>query len=185
MNTNSPVESLITAYFCTFTIVQDADLFTLQVYRDIVIDSLNFCEEHKGLRIHAYVFMSNHIHCILSAVHGNLSSILRDSKSFSSKAMFRKMYEDEDSRQAWLHLVFEYAAGGHRRNKDFQIWKHFNQPEALCSSSIIRQKIDYIHNSPVRAGWVAESHHWLYSSASDYRLGRQVGNLKVSLFELQ
>lgn len=164
MHADIPIATTGAVYFCKFRIVQGADLFTLPVYRDVVVDSFNFCAAQKDLCIHAYVFMSNHIHCVLSAVRGNLSGILRDLKSFSSKLMFGKMAEVGDPRQAWLHLVFEYAAGGHGRNKEFQIWEHHNQPEILNNEALIRQKIDYVHDGPLRAGWVGESHHWLYSS---------------------
>jgi len=30
------------------------------------------------------------------------------------------------------------------------------------------QKIEYIHNNPVRRGYVDEPQHWRYSSASNY-----------------
>ncbi len=184
MNTSFQFGCLQAPCFCSFTIVQCADLFTQQAYRDIVVDCMNYCEAHKGLRIHAYVFMSNQIHCILSASFGLLSNILRDMKSFSAKTMFRRMYEAEDCRLDWLKLVFAYAAGGHTRNKDFQIWNHYNHPEELCSEKLFRQKMDFIHNCPIRAGLVAEPHHWLYSSASDYLAGRQVGKLNISLLTL-
>ena len=66
MSTGYKITDQSAVYFCTFTIVQWADIFTRQVYRDIVVDAFNFCVEQKGLEVHAYVFMSNHIHCMLS-----------------------------------------------------------------------------------------------------------------------
>ena len=35
-------------------------------------------------------------------------------------------------------------------------------------TSLLQKKLDYIHNNPVTAGYVAEPHHWLWSSARDY-----------------
>ncbi len=128
--------------------------------------------------------MSNHIHCILSAANGNLSGILRDMKSFTSKAIFKQIQEGSESRCEWLTMVCEYAAGGHARNKDFQVWSHDNHPEELWSNKFIRQKMDYLHNNPVKAGLVAEAHYWLYSSAADYIAGRQVGPIKVALLDV-
>ncbi|GHV58750.1 hypothetical protein FACS1894182_11740 [Bacteroidia bacterium] len=49
----------------TFQIVCWVDLFTRQVYRNIVIDSLRFCQQHKGLEIYAFIVMSNHIHLLV------------------------------------------------------------------------------------------------------------------------
>jgi hypothetical protein len=47
-------------YYLTFQIVQWTDLFTRQVYRDIIIESLNYCQKNKGLEVYAYVIMSGH-----------------------------------------------------------------------------------------------------------------------------
>jgi hypothetical protein len=44
------------------------------------------------------------------------------------------------------------------------------------------QKLDYIHNNPVTAGFVTEPWHWFYSSASDYYTSKQ-GLLKLQLLE--
>jgi REP element-mobilizing transposase RayT len=184
MSTGYKITDQEAVYFCTPTVVQWADIFTRQVYRDIVVDCFNHCVAHKGLRVHAYVFMSNHIHCIVSAAQGNLSGILRDLKSFSSKAIFREIQSGPESRREWLTMICEYAAGGHARNKDFQIWTHENHPEEIWSRKFIEQKMDYLHNNPVKSGLVAEPHHWLYSSAADYAAGRQVGPINLALLDL-
>lgn len=172
-------------HFCTFTIVQWADIFTRQVYRDIVVDSLNHCIAEKGLQVHAYVFMSNHIHCVLSAAHGNLSGIIRDMKSYTAKLIYVQLREVTESRRGWLDLVCRYAAGGHSRNKDFQVWEHDNHPEEIFSRKFLIQKTNYIHNNPVKAGLVREPEHWLYSSAADYAAGKQVGLVNVSLLDFR
>lgn len=52
-------------YFVTFTIIHWIDLFTRSDYSQLVIDSLKYCQENKGLRIHAFVIMSNHLHLII------------------------------------------------------------------------------------------------------------------------
>ncbi len=48
--------------FMTMTIVGWVDIFSRQRYRDIAIESLRYCQKEKGLIIHAYVIMTNHIH---------------------------------------------------------------------------------------------------------------------------
>jgi REP element-mobilizing transposase RayT len=49
----------------TCTIVGWIDIFTRKCYRDLLLDSLNFCRKEKGLLVFAYVIMSNHIHLII------------------------------------------------------------------------------------------------------------------------
>lgn len=184
MSTGYQINNQFGLYFCTSTIVQWADIFTRKVYRDIVVDSMNHCVHEKGLNVHAYVFMSNHIHSILSAKRGNVSGILRDLKSFTSKQIYAEMKDGVESRREWMDLVFKYAAGGHNRNKDFQVWTHDNHPEELYSFDFTKCKLNYLHMNPVKAGWVSEPQHWKYSSAADYCAGSQVGPVQVKLLDI-
>ena len=73
-------------YYLTFTVVGWIDIFTRQCYRDIVIESLKFCQQNKGLHLHAYVIISNHVHLIVSVDEGfTVSGFIRDCKKHTSK----------------------------------------------------------------------------------------------------
>ena len=72
-------------YFVTYATVNWIDVFTRNCYCDIVVDSLNFCVEHKALEIYSWFNMSNHLHMIISSETANLSAILREHKSFTAK----------------------------------------------------------------------------------------------------
>ncbi|RLD87139.1 MAG: transposase, partial [Bacteroidetes bacterium] len=52
-------------YFLTMRVVFWLDVFTRQAYRDIIIESLQYCREKKHLEVFAYVVMSNHLHLIV------------------------------------------------------------------------------------------------------------------------
>lgn len=54
-------------HFVTFAVVEWVDVFTRQAYRDIVLESLRFCQKEKGLFVHGWCLMSNHIHLVISA----------------------------------------------------------------------------------------------------------------------
>ena len=109
-------------YFVTFTVVNWVDIFTRDVYREIIIDSICFCQEKKGLEVFAYCMMTNHIHLIIRAKEGfNLSDIIRDLKSFTSRKI-RKALEsnNRESRREWMLYLFGSAGKFNKRNKDFQ-----------------------------------------------------------------
>ena len=53
-------------------------------------------------------------------------------------------------------------------NYDFQFWQQHNHPIVLDNAFIINQKIEYIHNNPVLAGFVNNPEDWKYSSAMDF-----------------
>ncbi|WP_461491457.1 hypothetical protein [Pontibacter sp. HJ8] len=65
----------------------------------------------------------------------------------------------------WL---MEWAGLKNGNVKHRQFWQQHNKPIELWSPAVIDQKIDYIHNNPVVAGFVSEAHHWKYSRAIDF-----------------
>ena len=74
-------------HFITFAVVESVDVFARREYRDIVIESLKYCQKDKGLLLHGWCIMSNHVHLIASAKNEDLSNILRDFKKFTSKRL--------------------------------------------------------------------------------------------------
>jgi len=156
------------AHYLTLQIVQWADIFTRKIYRDIVIESLKYCQNEKGLEIYAYVIMSNHIHVLVRSYQDNLSGTIRDFKRHTSKEIINAIAEHNESRKEWLLMIFKYAAGKHKRNNNYQVWTHENHPEEIFSNKFIEQKINYIHMNPVRAGIVVNAEDYLYSSARNY-----------------
>ncbi len=49
-----------------------------------------------------------------------------------------------------------------------KIWQEGIQPKLIQGEQMMRDRINYIHNNPVKRGYVDEAHHWRYSSARDY-----------------
>ncbi|HZK08854.1 MAG TPA: transposase [Bacteroidales bacterium] len=154
-------------YFLTFQIVGWVDLFTRKVYRDIVIDSLKFCQEKKGLNLFAYVIMSNHMHLLAQSENDDLSGIIRDFKRFTSRQFIDFIENGSESRRDWLRVVFAYH-GMLKSNQENQIWTHENHAELIYSQKFIEQKVNYIHNNPVKSGIVVKPEDYLYSSARNY-----------------
>jgi REP element-mobilizing transposase RayT len=75
-------------HFITMTVVEWIDLFNRQRYKDVLVDSLNFCIKNKGLIVHAYVIMSNHIHLVVRTRNNeSLSAIIIDFKRYSTKVI--------------------------------------------------------------------------------------------------
>ncbi|MFD2918545.1 transposase [Terrimonas rubra] len=155
-------------HFLTFTIISWIDIFSRQVYRDIIVDSFRYCQQHKGLQIGAWVMMSNHIHTIWTAKNNNLSDVIRDFKTFTSKAITAAVEATTESRKEWLLYLFRFQAKRTNANDEFKVWTGNNHPEEIYSDHFLRSKINYIHENPVRAGLVKDPGHYLYSSAMDY-----------------
>jgi REP element-mobilizing transposase RayT len=90
-------------YYVTFTVHQWADVFTRSIYIDIVLESLRFCQKEKGLKVYAWVIMSNHIHLILRSDTNKLSDIIRDFKKYTSSRIVKAIENNpKESRRNWL-----------------------------------------------------------------------------------
>jgi len=154
-------------YFLTFQVVGWLDLFTRKDYRDIAIESFQYCQRNKGLNLFAYVIMSNHIHLLAQSEKGDLSGTIRDFKSNTSKRFMDFLDDPVESRKDWIKIVFEYH-GKYKNKQTNQVWTHEKHAEHIYSQKFIEQKINYIHNNPVRAGIVLRPEDYVYSSASNY-----------------
>lgn len=90
-------------YFITCTVHQWVDVFTRKEYVDIVLNSLRYCQQNKGLLIYAYVIMSNHLHLIIGSNKENLSDIIRDFKKFTASKIVQAIENNSrESRKRWL-----------------------------------------------------------------------------------
>lgn len=167
-------------YFLTFQVVGWVDIFTREDYRQVLMEAFSYCIHNKGLRVHAYVVMSNHVHCILSASVGNLSDIIRSLKSWSAKALWQRLCTGPESRREWMKAIFSQTATAHQRNSSYQIWTHENHALELTGDAFTRSKLNYLHQNPVRARWVLEAQDWFYSSAAAYYFGEQRGPLTIA-----
>lgn len=167
-------------HFLTLTVVEWVDIFTRQCYRDILLDGLRHCQQYKGLRLHAWCIMSNHIHFVAAAKNKDLSNVLRDFKTFTSNQLVKAVKNNRlESRREWMLRVFSEQGRANSRNQQYQFWRQDNHPEELYSGPFTFQKIDYIHNNPVEAGIVLNPWEYLYSSARDYYEGRKCGLIEV------
>ncbi len=110
MSEKYKVGESIRPHFVTITIVDWVDLFARSVYKNIIIDSLNYCVKAKGLIIHAYCIMPGHSHLIVSSEAVTLQEIMRDMKKFTSKAIVKAINEGGESRKEWLLKKFAFAA---------------------------------------------------------------------------
>ena len=161
-------------HFVTSTVVGWVDALSREMYKEIICKSLLFCKDEKGLRLHAWVLMNNHIHLIVSATPGfHISDIMRDFKKFSSKKIIAAIESNaQESRKNWMLNMFGYAGKNNNSNEEYQFWQQDFHPIALDTPEKTMQRLNYLHENPVRAGIVWQAEHYKYSSAKDYYLDK-------------
>ncbi|MBM4083459.1 MAG: transposase [Planctomycetes bacterium] len=150
-------------YLITWTVVAWQPVFIRPQYFDVLVKSFEFCRAHKGLGLHAFVIMPTHGHMIASGPEEDrLAGLIRDMKRHTSKQIHQMLIED--GRQDLLAVCRTQARPG----QDFALWQPEHHPKLLVGEEMALQKVRYIHGNPVRAGFVDEPEHWLYSSARNY-----------------
>jgi len=153
-------------YFLTLTIHNWYYLFDRYGRFNILAKNLRFCQEKKNLQIFGFVFMLNHLH--LLARSENLIGIIRDFKSFTSKEFKKNIIATEPN----VLKLFE------KEEDKFQFWQKTNFPRLIESEKFFFQKLDYIHNNPVKKQYIALPEHWIFSSANP-----EQDFLKISRFD--
>ena len=171
MSTNYRITDDTLPHFLTLTLVEWVDLFTREKYRQIIIESLKYCIAEKGLVLYAYVIMSNHVHLIAKIRNDgvSLTNIIRDMKRFTAGKIYEELKsDDKESRRNWLLWIFESQGKRSSSNKNIKIWRHENHPVVLDTNEIIDERLNYIHENPVRAGTCYTAEDYVYSSAGVY-----------------
>jgi len=157
-------------YFITFAVEAWVDVFTRQQYKDIILDSLRFCQREKGLILYAWCLMTNHIHLIAGrSGEEKIEDIIRDFKKYTSVHVCRAIENNAlESRKAWMLSIFTGAALDSRKHMKYKFWQNEYHPIELSTNAIMDQKLEYVHDNPVKEGVVDKPEDYLYSSARDY-----------------
>ncbi|MDA3839995.1 MAG: transposase [Patescibacteria group bacterium] len=149
-------------HFITITVIEWIDIFTKPEYFKVIIESLKYCQNNKGLKIFEYVIMTNHIHLIVKAKDGNiLSQVISDFKKHTTKEIFKLL--EKDNRRYILNLVKNSFS--RKKGYENQLWQRENYPEPVLSEKFLLEKINYIYKNPTRKEFVALPENWFYSSA--------------------
>lgn len=157
-------------YFVSFAVVGWLDVFTRHQYVDLFLESLRFCQKNKGMEIHAWCVMTNHVHLVFRSVNNQKPELLLgDLKRFTSRSIVKAIQDNpKESRKEFLLDFFKKEARASSNVKHHQFWRHDNHPIELWSPKVIQQKINYTHQNPVKAGFVVRPEDYIYSSARVY-----------------
>jgi len=162
-------------YFITCTVNQWVDVFTRKEYIEILLESLRYCQRHKGLEIFSWVVMTNHIHLNTVTNKNNLSDITRDFKKFTCSKILPAIKDNtKESRRNWLLWLLS-------KQGNILFWQDGYHAEEITGLDFFNIKQDYIHYNPVRAGLVEKEEDYLYSSCGEI-YGVRKGLLELAPF---
>ena len=162
-------------YFVTFTLIDWLPIFINPDPTQTIVDSLRFCIKEKGLRINTYVIMPNHLHMIVfdeKFDNERLRQTLVDFRKFTGRKLAGFIDNNLPESLAMVIRSKELT------DRERQVWQPGWHSEGLVSESFWKQKMDYIHENPVRKGRVRLPEEWRYSSAG-YWLNGDEGDIPI------
>lgn len=113
--------------------------------------------------------MTNHLHLVCSIDSPlRMSDFIRDYKKFTAKAILDDIQNKPESRRDWMLYRFEFAGKFDNRIEKYRFWQDKSHPIEISSTELLEQRINYIHENPVRTGILARAEDYLYSSARNY-----------------
>jgi len=158
-------------YFVTCTVLHWIPVFTRPATVDIILDSLRFLQK-GGLMVYAYVILENHLHLVVQS--SQLDKDMARFKSHTARHLIQYLDQHKVT-QVLEQLAFYKKA--HKHDRAYQFWQEGLHAEWIQNDAMLLQKVEYIHQNPVKRGYVDRAEYWRYSSARNY-LGKE-GLLKV------
>jgi REP element-mobilizing transposase RayT len=143
--------------FFTATILEWKPLLANNAHKDIVIDSLRFLVSNRRITLNAFAIMDNHLHLIWHVIYPNKrEDVQRDFLGYTAKAIIRllKAYD-----MVAMHDHYVNA-----KDRKYQVWERNALSVDIWSEDVLKQKLDYIHNNPVKAGYCAYPEEYKYST---------------------
>lgn len=141
-------------YFLTFTTKHWYYLFDRHGRWNVIARSLTYCRNHRHLKLYGFVFMLNHLHLIVGSP--DVAGFVRDFKRHTSRELHKNIIATEPSIE---RLFLEHDAR-------CAVWQPTNMPVRLETEKVFLQKVQYIHENPVRKQYVLRPEDWYWSSAN-------------------
>ena len=176
-------------YFITFNTVDWVDVFIRPVYKQVIVHTLNHFIDNKGLMVHAWCLMTNHLHLLVQAKEGYVvAEIEKEFKSFTTTKILEAIDTEPEARRDWMLKRFENFGNMLGLMKKFHVWQSSSNPVFFDCRKMdtLLEQFSFIHDNPVRDRFVDTAVDYPYSSARDYAGMRGLVNVtKLPMVEQQ
>jgi REP element-mobilizing transposase RayT len=113
--------------------------------------------------------MHSHIHLLCKSTNGFiLSDVMRDFKKHTSKKIIKTIIDEPESRREWLLAYFQQVCEHLKRGQKYKVWQDGYHAEIVETNWFTKQKVNYIHNNPVKDKIVTLPEDYYFSSARNY-----------------
>ncbi|MBI3651258.1 MAG: transposase [Acidobacteria bacterium] len=141
----------------------------VQVFRrdktcQFLIDAIAGAREKYPFKLIGYVIMPDHLHIIVNPLAHNIGTVMKQIKGVSAHDIIEWLrVEGHEKSLAKLKLE-----NPQKRSHQYAMWLKEFFPVELWSLKFVQQKLQYIHNNPVRAGLCNHPAEWKWSSYRAY-----------------
>ena len=151
------------ALFITLNTRHRLPVFRKDEIKNIVCDAIDEARKSAGLLLFAYVIMIDHLH-IITDHPKPISDVLRILKGITARRVIDYLKERNygASLAKLQHAVRD-------RNYRYSLWQTEKNVFPIFSEGLFMQKVNYIHNNPVRAEMVERATDYGWSSARIWR----------------
>jgi len=147
-------------HFLTCTVFEGLPVFTREAAAQVPFDAWAHQQRHDGLRLYGFVVLENHLHWVAQAP--DLPTTWRGFKSYTARRLI-DLLQRQGAQRLLDRMAFAYTA--HRADREHQFWQEGSHPRCIEGEDMLRQKLEYIRNNPVKRGFVDRPDHWRWSSA--------------------
>lgn len=150
-------------HFITSSVVEGYPIFSNPKAAKVLLQALQFLQLERDTILYSYVIMENHIHLVVQS--DELTKKIQTFKSWTARNIIETFKDNRN-----YHQLFKLKRARQRSHtgSTHQLWQQGFHPKQIISDKMMIQKIEYIHNNPVKRGFVDRPEEWRYSSARNY-----------------
>jgi putative transposase len=150
--------------FFTATIVEWKKLLTQEKYKLIITNALDYLSKENKVTVFCFVIMDNHLHIIWQMKNENSREKVQHSFLSYTAKQFKKELQMENT-ELLKHFKIE------SKDRMYQFWQRNSLSVDLYTPKVFFQKMEYIHQNPVKAGLCKYPEDYYFSSALFYYNG--------------
>ncbi len=172
-------------FFITFTCARWMPLFQITDGYAAVYTWFDYLKE-KWHYIAGYVIMPSHVHALIafSSGHSSINTIIANGKRFMAYELVKRLKAQGktdvlERLASWVNTTERY------KNKQHEVFEPSFDRKECRTLRFTKQKTDYIHQNPCKAGLAHLPEVYLHSSARYYYTGEQGVYPVITYMELQ
>lgn len=137
-----------------------------KAHKNIILSSLKFLVDNHRIWLYGYVIMPNHVHFLW-----------RKQDAWINKSIAQNFLK-YTAQQIKFNLLAHYPLElsnykSTQKDRQYHFWERRPHQATMENRIIVEQKLEYIHNNPIRKNLCKSALDYPYSSARFYQTGEQ------------